>query len=120
MAVYNPLPSLPLNYTVTIDKVGRCLNGCSGNGACSNDGLCECNKSWAGGDCSVQQSGSPAPPHHSGFLFLISTLFWMAVGGAAAFGYVAVRGIPRWLPLRYGAGFGGLGIYQELTEHEGI
>lgn len=121
LAVYNPMPSIPLNYTLAVVKVGRCLNDCSGNGECSSDGACQCHEGWLGGDCSVNQSGGGGKPaHRHGFATFMSSIFLMAVGAVAAFAYVSFQGIPRWLPLHNGAGFGGIGMYQELTEHEGI
>lgn len=53
LAVYNPMPTIPIGYNVTVHRIGRCLHACSGHGTCSSDGLCECAADWAGGDCSV-------------------------------------------------------------------
>ena len=32
LAVYNPMPSMPLAYNLTVHKVGRCLHNCSDKG----------------------------------------------------------------------------------------
>ena len=116
-AIHNPLPNVPLNYTLVIEKVGRCLNGCSGHGGCSTDGFCECENGWLGGDCSVEAGGGggePHPPRSHPFWHFVANLILMGVGAAAAFAYIAYRGIPRWLPMRPNAV--DIGLYQELTE----
>lgn len=125
VALHNPLSNIPLNYTLTVEKIGKCLNNCSGKGECSDDGVCVCDTNWAGGDCSVEISGGGGgggtSVHHHPFLSFIGSLFLVAIGAAAAFGYVTYRGIPRWLPMNMNRYSGsGLGLYQELHEHEGI
>ncbi|KAL4552247.1 hypothetical protein Ndes2526B_g06472 [Nannochloris sp. 'desiccata'] len=125
VALHNPLSNIALNYTLTVEKIGRCLNDCSGKGECSDDGVCQCEDDWAGGDCSVEKSGGGGTGgttvHHHRFRSFISSLFLMAIGAAATFGYVSYRGIPRWLPMNMNGYSGsGLGLYQELHEHEGI
>ncbi|KDD73492.1 hypothetical protein H632_c2121p0 [Helicosporidium sp. ATCC 50920] len=57
MAIYNPLPSAPMGYNVTVFANGRCLGDCNKHGTCSDEGLCVCDAGWAGGDCSVAQGG---------------------------------------------------------------
>ena len=54
-----------------------------------------------------------------GGAFFFWVLFFAAAGAAAAFGFIHVQGVPPWLPIR-SRGFGGVGLYQELSEHEGI
>jgi hypothetical protein len=117
-ALYNP-SLLALNFSLSIDKLGKCLNDCSDKGTCSGDGVCQCQDGWAGGDCSVDLSSiKPRGSHHHFFGSLLGVLFWLAVGGGSVLLYVSRKGIPAWMPLQnpnYG-----LGIYQELTENEGI
>ena len=31
-----------------------CLNDCAGNGVCNDEGMCDCDDTWYGTDCSVQ------------------------------------------------------------------
>ncbi len=117
LALHNPLSNVPLNFTLTVEKIGRCLNNCSGKGECSDDGVCECEDDWAGGDCSVQKSSGG---HHE-FRNFLAFLFDLAVGAGTAFAYVSYRGVPRWLPMHTNGYSGsGLGLYQELHETEGI
>jgi hypothetical protein len=126
VALHNPLQNIALNYTLTVEKVGRCLNRCSGQGTCSDDGVCECENNWAGGDCSVEKpsggGGGGKGDRHGGFVRFLGSLFLIAIGAASAFGYISYRGIPRWLPMNINSGCSasGLGLYQELHEHEGI
>lgn len=58
LAVYNPLPTTPLGFSLAVHKIGRCLHSCSGHGSCNSDGVCECEASWSGGDCSVSLNAS--------------------------------------------------------------
>ncbi|GAB4820407.1 hypothetical protein N2152v2_007453 [Parachlorella kessleri] len=53
LAVYNPMRQYRIGYNLTVTKEGRCLNNCTGHGACNADGFCECTDNWQGGDCSV-------------------------------------------------------------------
>lgn len=32
LAVYNPMPTVPIGYNVTVHRIGRCLHACSGHG----------------------------------------------------------------------------------------
>ena len=38
-----------------------CPNDCSNNGACSGDGICECNYAWTGEDCSSKRPSIVKP-----------------------------------------------------------
>lgn len=117
-SIHSPLPNMPLNYTLTIDKVGRCLNNCSGHGACDGDGICQCSNGRLGGDCSVDTAKANHPWRH-----LFYSIFLMAVGVAFALAYVSFYGMPAWVPIRRGTFHfpgSGIGLYQELSEHEGI
>lgn len=42
-------------------------------------------------------------------------LFSLLLGAAVVLGYIHYMGLPPWLPIR-DRGFGGLGLYQELSE----
>lgn len=46
-----------IGYTLTAVKIAHCLNDCSGHGQCDSNGTCQCDGSWAGGDCSVNKEG---------------------------------------------------------------
>jgi hypothetical protein len=43
---------------ITISVESRCPNGCNGNGKCDNNGLCICNPSFTGEDCSFKLCAS--------------------------------------------------------------
>uniref|UniRef100_A0A1D1ZTQ2 EGF-like domain-containing protein n=1 Tax=Auxenochlorella protothecoides TaxID=3075 RepID=A0A1D1ZTQ2_AUXPR len=57
LAVYNPLRGFQVGFSLTLERQGHCLNGCSGHGKCSEEGVCRCEPDWQGGDCSVSGSG---------------------------------------------------------------
>ncbi|DBB04188.1 hypothetical protein WJX77_010421 [Trebouxia sp. C0004] len=57
IAIYNPMRLYQIGYKLTAVKLAHCLNDCSGHGSCDDDGTCQCNSNWAGGDCSVNQAG---------------------------------------------------------------
>lgn len=131
LGVHNPLPSIPLNYSLTIEKIGRCLNDCfnsSGQGGCSEDGVCKCAEGWVGGDCSVRQGGAPPSPphHHHPLLHLFGLLFWMAFGAGLSMAYAVNYGIPLFVH-RIATSIRNrnqhsdtVGLYQELTDAEGV
>ena len=114
------MPTYPLNYSLLVTKVGRCLNGCSQHGACSEDGVCACSEGWAGGDCSVAAPSRPVAPGMSGL-----RVFWIMVlsavlGCCGTFVYIHLRGVPGWLPIKFQY-LENLGLYQELSGgREGI
>lgn len=216
LAVYNPLPTQALAYSLTVHKVGRCLHNCSEHGSCNSDGVCKCQPDWMGGDCSVSFNASclagsrraaERPDDHgtcwqecqckdtecsfteecagfscqpgfrrqanasrcvqdectkdvfsataavvclknctcpadgasctlakecsvhidingggrghrgaSGGTVFFWMLFSILLGGAGALGFIHLRGIPAWLPIRE-RGYGGPGLYNELSEH---
>lgn len=58
-----------------------------------------------------------APGRKGGSPGFVWTVFSMLLGAVATGLYIHLHGVPPWLPIR-NRGFGGL--YQELSEHEGI
>ena len=115
VALHNPLPSIPLNYTFSVGKSGRCLNDCSAHGECTEDGQCVCEDGWAGGDCSASSKPAPPPPpHHHPFWHFIGTIFTMGLGAVAALVYISFRGMPAWLPNNNN--YFSIGMYQELVD----
>ena len=117
LAVFNPMRTIDVGYTLVVKKIGHCLNHCSDHGQCNADGRCECQANWAGGDCSVDVSGGGGRHGHSIFA---SWFFGALVGACSVLGSIWYRGgVPPWMPLRTRR-FTGLGLYQELSDVEGI
>ena len=56
LAVYNPMPTMPLAYNLTLSKIGRCLHNCSDNGRCEG----RCTAMW--GEGSGHFCPCPCPP----------------------------------------------------------
>jgi hypothetical protein len=57
-AIYNPMRVYKMAYNLSAEKHVHCLNNCSQNGKCTEDGQCKCHGDWAGGDCSIDLSTS--------------------------------------------------------------
>ena len=57
IAIHNPMLVHQISYNLTAVKVAHCLNKCSGHGQCDDNGVCQCQGNWAGGDCSVNKDG---------------------------------------------------------------
>jgi hypothetical protein len=119
--VFNPVRNTGIGYTLTLHKIPKCFNNCSGHGKCSEDGVCECEGKYAGGDCSVEQHDDDnKKKKHSGGGFT-SWLFGVVMGGVGVMVAIWYQGgLPPWMPLREDRTYMNLGLYQELSDVEGI
>ncbi len=54
LAVYNPLPTTPLGFALTVHKVGRCLHNCSGHGRWAR---CRSGGRWLPGPLRIASHG---------------------------------------------------------------
>lgn len=83
--------------------------------------LLECACPEGGGPCEVSRACSHRaelhPSHHGPTL--LGLLLGALLGGGGLAGFIYARGIPPWFPLRR-TGFGVGGLYQELSDAEGL
>jgi hypothetical protein len=126
LAVFNPVRNTGIGYNLTLHKIPKCFNNCCGHGECSEDGVCLCDGNYAGGDCSVeiQSGGDDEKKKHSGRgggSTFMSWLFGVVMGGVGVMMVIWYEGgLPSWMPLRQDRRYMNLGLYQELSDVEGI
>ena len=60
--MYNPMPTMPLAYNLTLSKTGRCLHNCSDNGRCEGALRCHVGERGGGTAAACAPSFNLLPP----------------------------------------------------------